>query len=135
MDNSAQAQALAATVNCSGGSFEVEWKDHVVADEPMYVTDGTILTVRGAEPGAAVDGNGSTRLFLVVNATLHVSGVNISSGSSLVGGAIAASGATLTLNRTSLIGNRAGGNAGAVQVSDGSSLSCANVSFVDTGLT
>ena len=131
VENSAGAQALAAAVNCSGGSFEVEWSGHIVIDQAIYIADGTVLTVRGDGSTAVVDGNGSTRLFTVINATLHVSGVNITSGTSTAGGAIAASGASVTLNRTSLIGNRATGNAGAVYISDGSSLSCSDASFFD----
>eukprot|EP00903_Cladosiphon_okamuranus_P021507 g19772.t1 len=131
VENSAQAQALAAAVNCSGGTFEVEWRGRVVVDEAINVVGGTVLTVAGAEPGAVIDGNGSTRLFTVVDATLDVTGVNISSGASVLGGAIAGFGATLTLSRTILIGNRAARDAGAVLISDGSSLSCVDVSFVD----
>lgn len=131
MDNSAQARALAAAVNCSGGSFEVEWRGHIVVDEAINVVDATVLAIRGTESGAVIDGNASTRLFTVVNAALHVSGVSITSGVSFVGGAIAAAASTLTLNRTSLVGNQAAGNAGAVYISDGTSLSCAEVSFVD----
>lgn len=130
VNNATQARALAAAINCSGGSFEVEWRGHIVVDEAIHVTDRTVLTVTGAEPGAVVDGNGSTRLFTVVNATLHLINVNISFGASVIGGAIAAAGSTLTLNRTNFVGNRAAGSAGAVYVSDGSSLTCVDVSFL-----
>ncbi len=131
VEDSAGARALAAAVNCSGGSFEVEWRGEVVVVAPICVVDGTVLTVTGGEPVAVIDGNASTRLFTVVNATLRVVGVNITSGSGFVGGAIAASGSTLSLNRVSLVGNHAAGNGGAVSVSDGSYMSCDGVSFVD----
>eukprot|EP00752_Nemacystus_decipiens_P012585 g11145.t1 len=130
VDSAAQAQALAAALNCSGGWFEVEWAGHIAIDESIYVVDGTVLAVTGVEPGAVIDGNGSTRLFVVVNATLHVNGVNITRGASSTGGAIAAAGAILTLNRTTLIENHAAGSAGAVYMSDSSLLSCTDVSFV-----
>eukprot|EP00752_Nemacystus_decipiens_P002518 g2363.t1 len=130
VETSAQARALVAATNCSSGSFEVEWRGHIAVDEPFHVVDGTVFTLRGAAPGAVIDGNGSTRLFTVVNATLHVSGINITNGASVVGGAITASGATLMLNRTSLTGNRAALDGGSVYISDGSSLSCADVSFI-----
>lgn len=76
VETSAQAQALAAAVNCSGGAFEVEWRGAVIVDQPIYVLDGTVLTVAGAGSDAVIDGNSATRLFTVVNASLHVSGVN-----------------------------------------------------------
>eukprot|EP00752_Nemacystus_decipiens_P012586 g11146.t1 len=131
VETAAQARALVGAVNCSGGSFEVEWRGHITVDEPIYVVGGTVLSLTGAEPGAVIDGNGSTRLFTVVNATLHVSGINITSGASVVGGGIAAFRGALTLNRTNLTGNRAALEGGGVYMSDGSSLSCADVSFVD----
>lgn len=125
VETSAQAQALAAAVNCSGGSFDVEWRGTVIVDEPIYVVNGTVLTVTGAaaDSHAAIDGNFATRLFTVVNASLRLSGVNITSGAGVaVGGAVAAAGSTLTLNRTNFVGNTATGSGGAVYVSDGSSV-------------
>lgn len=125
VETSAQAQDLAAAINCSGGSFEVEWRGAVVVDEPIYVADGTVLTVNGsasngASSEAVIDGNSATRLFTVVDATLHISGVNISSGVGIVGGAMAAAGSALTLDRTSFVGNSATEAGGAVYVSGGS---------------
>ena len=125
MKTAAQAQTLAAAVNCSGGSFEVEWRGAVIVDDPIYVLGGTVLTVTGVGSEAVIDGNSTTRLFTVVNASLHVSGVNITSGSGIVGGAVAAEGSTLTLNGTSFVGNSATGNGGAVYASGGSSVSFA----------
>lgn len=125
VESSAQAQDLAAAVNCSGGSFEVEWRGAVSVTETIYVADGTVLSVTGDDASAVVDGNSTTRLFTVVNATLHVSGVNISFGASIVGGAVAAAGSSLTFNRTNFVGNSAtAGSGGAVYVSNGSSVTC-----------
>ncbi|CBN75178.1 polymorphic Outer membrane protein G/I family [Ectocarpus siliculosus] len=125
--DSEQALALALAINCSGGSFEVEWVGTVVVNETIFVTDGTVLTITGAAgSNAALDGNSATRLFTVVNAALHVSGINISHGASISGAAIAAGGSTLTFNQTNFIGNVASGNGGAVFVSDGSLVSCAD---------
>eukprot|EP00903_Cladosiphon_okamuranus_P016020 g14792.t1 len=126
VETPAQARDVAAAINCSGGAFEVEWKGSVVVTEPIYVANGTVLAVSGDGENAVVDGNSTTRLFTVVDATLHLSGVNISYGASVVGGAIAAAGSTLTLNRTNFVGNSASaGSGGAVYVSDGSSVTCA----------
>lgn len=142
VNSTRQAVDLAEAVNCSGGSFEVEWRGHVLVQVPIYVADGTVLTITGFNSSAVMQGNTYTRIFTVVNATLHVSGVNITSATSISGGAIAAaSEAHVVLNRTNLIGNSAsGGNGGAVYLSDRSSLSCVggavfaeNVATVDGG--
>lgn len=124
VDTSAQAQALAAAVNCSGGSFEVEWRGRVVVDEPIFVVDGTVLAVTGAGSDAVMDGGGLIRVLTVVDASLLVSRVNISSGASVVGGAIAAAGSTLVFNQTNFVGNSATGNGGAIYVSRSSSVQC-----------
>ncbi len=125
VESSEQAKTLAASINCSGGSFEVEWRGRVVVDETIYVADGTLLTISGAD-GAGIDGNATTRLFTVVNASLHLSDVNLTSGASVAGGAIAAAGSDLTFNRTNFVGNRAvTGHGGAVIVSGASTVSCA----------
>lgn len=60
----------------------------------------------------------------MVDATLHVADLNISYGNSIDGGggAIAAIGSNLTVDRTNFIGNRALGNGGAVYASGGSSV-------------
>ncbi|CAM9191106.1 unnamed protein product [Ectocarpus sp. 13 AM-2016] len=124
VETSEHAQALAAAVNCSGGLFEVEWKGNAVVNDTIFVGDGTVLTVAGADSNAVIDGNAGTRLFTVVNAALHVSGVNISSGASVAGGAVAAAGSTLTFDRANFVGNGATAFGGAVYVSDGSIASC-----------
>lgn len=130
---SAQAQALAAAVNCSGGLFEVEWIGMVDVEDTIYVASGTVLTVTGDGASAVINGNSATRLFTVVDAALHVSGVNISSGASLVGGGIAAARSTVTFRHTNFIGNTAtAGSGGGVYASDGSNVSCAGGQiFVD----
>eukprot|EP00752_Nemacystus_decipiens_P009937 g8861.t1 len=126
VETSAQARALAVAVNCSGGSFEVEWRGTVVMDKPIFVVGGTVLTVTGDGTSAVIDGNGSTRLFtLSDNAALSVSSLNITNGASIAGGAIAAAGSSLTLTRTNFVNNSATSRGGALYVSGGSSVSCA----------
>ena len=129
MATSEQARELAAAVGCAGGSFEVEWRGSVAVPETIYVADGTVLAVTGADSSAVVDGGGSTRLFTVVNASVRLSGINVTAGSSTVGGAIAASGSSLTLDRTNLVGNSATINGGAVYAEGGSAVSCAGSTF------
>ena len=124
VENSEQARALAAAVNCSGGLFEVEWRGKVVLDETIPVVGGTVLTVVGADNGAAIDGKAARRIFTVIDAVLHLNDVTVTSGASLAGGAIAASGSALTFNRTNFVGNSATAFGGAVFVSDGSNVSC-----------
>ena len=137
VDTSAQARALAAATNCSGGSFEVEWRGNVVVEKAIHVVNGTILTVIGDGMSSVIDGDAATRLFTVVNATLHLNGVSVSSGTSAVGGAIvAAAGSTLSLNQTSFVLNSATSSGGAIHVSGGSSVSCAGGgSFADNRAT
>ncbi|CAM9262049.1 unnamed protein product, partial [Hapterophycus canaliculatus] len=132
VDDPSRVKVLAEAINCSGGSFEVEWRGSVVVSHPIYVVDGTVLTVIGAESGAVIDGNAATRLFTIVNASLHLNNLNISSGASIAGGAIAAAGSRLTFNRTNFVENHASGHGGAVYASDGSSVSCVGgVVFAD----
>lgn len=123
IENTEQARALAEAVNCSGGSFEVLWRGSVVVDETIFVFNGTVLNVTGTGPTAIMDGNSSTRLFTVVNASVHVTAVNLSHGAAVVGGAIAAARARLRLDRTSFLGNAAAGDGGAIYASDGSVVS------------
>eukprot|EP00752_Nemacystus_decipiens_P007571 g6764.t1 len=133
VDDAAQAHALATAVYCSGGSFSVEWRGVVVIGKPIYVVAGTTLNITVAEGSmASIDGNSSTRLFTVVNAALHLDGLNVSYGASMAGGAIAATASMLTFNRTTFAGNTAASDGGAVFVSDASSVSCAHgTTFVE----
>ena len=121
VEDHVQARAMAANISCSGGSFEVYWRGHIALDDPIYVVNGTVLTVIGDTAdasGAVLDGNDTTRLFTVDNATLHVSNVTIVSGASTIGGAVAAAGATLTFNSTTFFNNKADADGGALWLSD-----------------
>ena len=118
---------LAETVNCTGGAFEVEWKGNIVVDEGIVVPTGTMVNITGIGPNATIDGGGVTRLFTVVNGTLHVTNLSMANGSSVFGGAIYSSSSTLTFNGTSFVDNIASVSGGALLVSDGS-----NASFRET---
>ncbi len=132
MDSTAQARALTAAVDCSGGSFEVEWRGSVVVDMPIYVVDGTVLSVTGGGSSPArISGNYSTQLFRVVNATLHATNIDIHGGSGIYGGAIAAAGSRLTFDNANFTDNTARGHGGAVFLSNSSSMSCVGVAFED----
>lgn len=128
--DSADVDILAETVYCTGGEFEVEWRGHVVVDQGIVVPDGTVLNLTGVGSNATIDGSGMSRLFTVMNASLHVVDMTMTNGSSVSGGAIYASGSTLTFHRTTFAGNTAFRNGGALLISDGS-----NVSFLDTNFS
>ena len=121
--NSSQAQTLAEAVRCSGGVFEVEWDGSIVINEAFVVVNGTVLNVYGSGPNAAIDGNGITRIFTVVNASLSLSNITLANGNATSGGAIAAVNSTLSFRQTTFYGSIASSNGGALLVSNGSNAS------------
>ena len=116
VEDSTQAEALAQTVNCSGGTFDVLWKGFVTLERTIYVASGSVMTITGVgEPSTAViDGGLQTQILTAVEASLHVINVSFSLGSSVFGGAIAASASNMTFTRTSFFGNMASGMGGAI---------------------
>ena len=116
VEDSTQAEALAQTVNCSGGTFDVLWKGFVTLERTIYVASGSVMTITGVgEPSTAViDGGLQTQILTAVEASLHVINVSFSLGSSVFGGAIAASASNMTFTRTSFVGNMASGMGGAI---------------------
>ena len=121
--DTAQARALVEAVQCPGGSFNVTWKGEVILDETIYVTDGTVLNVTNGDVNSSIVGDGKTRLFAVVNASLYLSNVVLSNGNAIFGGAIAASRSTLTLESVNFDGNKAIQGGGALSLSDGAIVS------------
>lgn len=125
VENTAQATALAEAINCSSGTFEVEWRGNVVIEKTMYVLYGTVLNIAGVGGNAGVDGNSATRPFAVINATLHLSDMHVSNGHALFGGAIAATESSMSFTRTAFIDNHASGyrgygHGGAIYITEGS---------------
>ena len=116
VEDSRQAEALAQTVNCSGGTFDVLWKGFVTLERTIYVASGSVMTITGVgEPSTAViDGGLQTQILTAVDASLHVINVTFSLGSSVFGGAIVASASHMTFTRTSFVGNVASGMGGAI---------------------
>lgn len=102
-----------ASVNCSGGNFEVEWNGRVVIDDTIRVLDGTIMTITGVN-NAFIDGGGNTQIFSVENAELHLNDVTVSNGNGTDGGAIYSSGSRLSFTDTHFVENKAFVNGGAV---------------------
>lgn len=119
VEDSAQARALAEAVNCAGGAFDVLWKGDVVVDTTIFVFDGTVINVTGAGIISSMDGNSTTRLVSAVNATVHLTGINMTNGVGVAGGAVAAARSNLTFDTTYFSGNAATGHGGAIYASDG----------------
>lgn len=116
-----QAQDLAETIYCSGGSFEVEWVGNVAVDRTISVVEGTVLNITGVGTSATMDASGSVLPLAVVNASLHMSDLHVSNGKGVLGGAVfASSSSTLTFNRTGFVGNAVTGNGGALFLTDDS---------------
>ena len=124
VENTTQAQALAEAVNCSGGSFEVEWKGTIFVGTEIVIEDGTVLKIVGTSSDAVMDGRSITRLFRVVNASLQLNNLEVRNGHATYGGAIVAISSTLIISGASFTGNKANEkNGGAVFVSGGSKVS------------
>lgn len=123
VENSSQAHSLSEAVNCSRGVFNVEWRGNITIDKPIFVGHGTVLKITGIYSNSAIDGGGKTRLFTVVNASLHISGVNMSNGNAMSSGAIAASQSILEFDRVMFIGNNVSANGGALFLSENSTVS------------
>ena len=121
--NTTQARALAEAVRCPGGSFHVTWNGEVILNETISVTDGTVLNVTNGDANSSIVGDGKTRLFTVVNASLHLSNVVLSNGNAIFGGAVAASRSTLTFEGVIFDGNKAIQGGGALFLSDGAIVS------------
>ena len=124
VETTADVQALAEAVNCSGGNFTVEWKADIIVDTEIVIEDGTAITIVGAGSGAVIDGGGITRLFRVVNASLQLNNLEVRNGNATFGGAIAAMASTLIIGGTNFTGNTANEkNGGAVFIYGGSKVS------------
>ena len=126
VETTAQVQALTEAVNCSGGTFNVEWRGSIVVGTEIVVVDGTVLNITGGEGSNAIlDGRGMTRLLRVVNASLQLNDVEVRNGSATFGGAIIAMKSNLALNGVKFTGNTANDKNGGAMFVYGAS----NVSF------
>ena len=118
VETAAQARELAKAVRCPGGFFNVWWKGEITVNETIYIADGTVLNVTNGDDDAAVIGDGHSRLFTVVNASLYLRGITVSNGSTVYGGATAASRSRLTFERVTFDSNNAIMSGGALSLSD-----------------
>ena len=117
------AKALAEAVKCSGGAFQVEWIGRVKVPATIEVMGGTVLNISGVGSESIIDGNGTTRIFRVVNASLGLANMEVWNGKATYGGALAASSSILTFDHTAFVNNVAfEKRGGAIFAHDGSVL-------------
>ena len=117
VESTIQAHALIKAVRCSGGSFHVTWKGKVILDETVSIFSGTFLNVTSTDEDSAIVGDGKSRLFAVVNASLHLCNITLSNGNATYGGAIAASRSKVTFEGVAFAGNVATSSGGAIFLS------------------
>lgn len=128
VESTSDARSLASLVNCSGGTFDVEWRGSVIVDETIAVMAGSSLTIVGAGADDAIaDGNGTSQLFTVDgNSTLNITRMSFVNGrvsavdGSVDGGAISANTSFVTLHDTTFLRNYAdaSSNGGAISALD-----------------
>lgn len=106
VEDTAGALNLVEAVNCSGGSFDVEWVGSVFVEETIRLSGGTSLSIKGAVDGTSVANGGNvTLLFEVEGGTLHLSHLNLTNGTGSSGGAIYAIDAVLTVANCTILHN------------------------------
>lgn len=109
VEDTAGAGFLAEVVNCSGGTFNVEWHGAVVVDVPIAVGQGSTLNIMGMDADASVDGDGATQLFVISKASLTLSSLQLTNGFAGFGdAAINAVSSILVLQNTIFQGNKGG---------------------------
>ena len=106
VEDTAGAQDLAEAVNCSEGSFAVEWVGSVFVEETIRFFGGTSLSITGAVDGTSVANGGNiTSLFEVDGGTLHLSHLTLTNGTGASGGAIYATDAVVTVTSCTILHN------------------------------
>lgn len=66
--------------------------------QPLQVTNGTSLKIKGSGRSAVIDGGGLASLFVVTASDLHLEGLSLTGGRGEVGGVVAAwEGSSLSL--------------------------------------
>ena len=105
VNNEDDANSLSIATSCYGGIFEVEWEGDVTLEKDIQVLGGSTLRVSG-KGTSSIHGLG-TRLFTVDNSKLVLNGINITSGTSSIGGAIASRDSILLADQVQFIDNSA----------------------------
>ncbi|CAM9202693.1 unnamed protein product, partial [Hapterophycus canaliculatus] len=123
VEDTAGAIELANAINCSGGTFDVEWRGHVNVTQPFWISELTSVNINGVGRGASqaiADGNGETRIFNVLNASLHLHGMTLTQGYAREGGAVFVFRGTVTFSGdTSITNNVADESGGGISVHGG----------------
>lgn len=133
VEDSADAVALANSINCSGGIFDVEWNGNVTVEKTIWIMGGTVVNVTGANVGpVTADGSGNTRIFGVLNGSLYINDLVLTGGYAPIGGAILSNQGKISLARTSFNNNYAAERGGALFVFGSSNVSWSGpTSFID----
>lgn len=131
--NTADASGLARSIKCSGGVFSVEWIGHVIVNETIWVTDQTTLNIKGdGVMGTAIaDGNDTTRIIGVENATLHLENIHLTHGFTYAG-ALSVDYSNVTFSGDIAFINNTSISTGAIRVMNGGNLSSdGNLAFIN----
>ncbi|CAM9749701.1 unnamed protein product [Ectocarpus sp. 4 AP-2014] len=104
VSNTQDASALAASLNCSNGDFDVEWVGEVFVEDTIRVTLSTSLTIIGAGPGAIANGGYTAQLFeLNGGAILHLSDMTLTNGYAPLTGGNYSSGGAISASQSSVL--------------------------------
>lgn len=120
------ANLTTALLECANGNFDVQWVGEVLVAETIRVSDGTSLTITGAGPGAIVDGNSTTQLFVAISgARLHLSDMTLAHGYDWEnGGALVVADANVSFSgNTYIVSNYAPEEGGAIRALANSTVS------------
>ncbi|CAM9831329.1 unnamed protein product, partial [Ectocarpus fasciculatus] len=126
VEDTADAIELANAIDCTGGMFDVEWRGSVIVPQTLWISEGTTVNITGVDTTASpavVDGNGESRIFGVINASLNLHGMTLSNGHGVVGGAIFSALGTVTLSGGSALVNNSADEHGGAMFVDGGTVS------------
>lgn len=125
------ASELVEAINCTGGTFDVEWIGEASVVEPIFVAGSAVLRISGDGRGTSVvSGLNEVRLFEVISSMLHIQNLRLETGvSSFWGGAMRADSSTINVSDSSFDGSTAGYAGGAIFLTNSSNISGRNVAF------
>lgn len=135
VEDTAGATELASAINCTGGTFDVEWRGHVAVTQTIWVLGHTAVNITGVAVGASpavADGGGETRIFGVANASLNLDGMVLTNGHAIVGGAVFVALGTATFGgQMSFVNNSADEHGGALFLDEGEISWDGDMTFAD----
>lgn len=118
-----------ATSAALGGVFSVVWIGNIIVNETIWVTDLTTLSIAGGVGNSTgiADGNHSTKIIAVVNATLHHKNMHLIHGSQMTGGVMSIDYGNVTLSGEIAFINNMSISHAAVRVDNGGNLTLDDV--------